>query len=120
MYVLHCGRDRSMRGRGREKRDGERGQILAMTAISLVAVCTLVAVATDLGYFFEYRRRVQTGADGAAMAGGEQLWRDLMNDTQVSPAAHEDAASNGFTDGVGGTHVTVHHPPSSALYMCKT
>jgi len=109
-----------MRGREREKRDGERGQILAMTAISLVAVCTLVAVATDLGYFFEYRRRVQTGADGAAMAGAEQLWRDLMNDTQVSPAAHEGAASNGFTDGVDGTHVTVHHPPSSGFYVGKS
>jgi len=109
-----------MTGRGREKRDGERGQILAMTVISLVAICTLVAVATDMGFFFECRRRVQTGADSAAMAGAEQLGTELMNDTQVSPAAHEGAASNGFTDGVDGTHVTVYHPPSSGFHVGKS
>ncbi len=34
------------------KRQGERGQILPMTAIALVAV---IAVAADMGYFFDYR-----------------------------------------------------------------
>jgi len=34
------------------KRQGERGQILPMTAIALVAVIT---VAADMGYFFDYR-----------------------------------------------------------------
>ena len=97
------------------KRHGERGQILPMTAIALIAVVALVGVAADMGYFFDYRRRMQTGADGAAMAGAEQLRRDA-NDAQVQPAAFSAAASNGFTDGVGGAQVIVNHPPSGGFY----
>jgi len=96
-------------------RHGERGQILPMTAIALIAVVALVAVAADMGYFFDYRRRMQTGADGAAMAGAEQLRRDA-NDAQVQPAAFSAAASNGFTNGVDGTQVIVNHPPSGGFY----
>jgi len=97
------------------KRHGERGQILPMTAIALIAVVALVGVAADMGYFFDYRRHMQTGADGAAMAGAEQLRRDA-NDAQVQPAAFSAAASNGFTDGVGGAQVIVNHPPSGGFY----
>ena len=58
-----------MTPRGRDKRDGERGQILALMVISLLVICALVAVAADTGFFFDYRRRMQSGADSAAMAG---------------------------------------------------
>jgi hypothetical protein len=37
------------------KCQGERGQILPMTAIALVAT---IAVAADMGYFFDYRRPI--------------------------------------------------------------
>ncbi len=37
------------------KRQGERGQILPMTAIALVAI---IAVA-DMGYFFDYGRPIK-------------------------------------------------------------
>ncbi len=50
-----------MTPRGRDKRDGERGQILALMVISLLAICALVAVAADTGFFFDYRRRMQSG-----------------------------------------------------------
>ena len=43
--------------------------------ISLLAIGALVAVAADTGFFFDYRRRMQSGADSAAMAGAEQLLR---------------------------------------------
>src|SRR6266700_4236532 len=97
------------------KRRRERGQILPMTAIALVAIVAVIAVAADMGYFFDYRRRMQTGADGAAMAGAEQLRRDAT-DAQVEPAAFSAAASNGFTNGVSGAQVVIHHPPGSGLY----
>jgi len=42
--------------RGRDKRRGERGQILAMMVISLIALCALVGVAADLGFSSDYRR----------------------------------------------------------------
>ena len=49
-------------------RHRERGQILPLTGIALVALVAVIAVAADMGYFFDYRRRMQTGADNAAMA----------------------------------------------------
>src|SRR5438309_904198 len=97
------------------KRRRERGQILPMMAIALVAIVAVIAVAADMGYFFDYRRRMQTGADGAAMAGAEQLRRDA-NDAQVQPAAFSAAASNGFTNGASSTQVVIHHPPTSGPY----
>src|SRR5213593_65721 len=97
------------------KRRRERGQILPLTGIALVALVAVIAVAADMGYFFDYRRRMQTGADGAAMAGAEQLRRDA-NDAQVQPAAFSAAASNGFTNSVASTEVVINHPPSTGFY----
>src|SRR5437773_9391665 len=107
----------SMAARGRDERDGERGQILVMMVVGLLAFCAVVSVVADLGFFFDYRRRMQTGADAAAMAGAKQLRRDLMVETpQLAAAAHNGAASNGFTHLVDGTHVTVNHPPLGGFY----
>src|SRR2546422_611124 len=106
-----------MTARGRDKRDGERGQILAMMVISLIALCALVGVAADMGFFSDYRRRMQTAADSAAMAGAKQLRSDLMVETpQLASAALSGAAQNGFTNLVDDTQVTVHHPPQSGPY----
>jgi len=51
------------RARGRDGRDGEPGQVLAMTAIALLGMCALVGLVADTGFFFDYRRRMQSGAD---------------------------------------------------------
>src|SRR5947207_3809993 len=101
---------------GRDTRDGERGQILVMMIISLLAICALVAVAADTGFFFDYRRRMQSGADAAAMAGAWQVHSGDTGDTKVSDAAQKGATSNGFTDGGEGTHVAIHWPPLSGPY----
>jgi Flp pilus assembly protein TadG len=98
-----------------ETRDAERGQLLAAMGAGLIAICALVAVAADLGYFFDYRRRMQTGVDAAAMAGAEQL-RRAASDSEVRSAATNGAASNGFTDGASSAQVTVNHPPASGFY----
>jgi len=107
-----------MTGRGYEKRDGERGQVLATTVIAFVAICALVAVAADTGLFFDHRRRMQTGVDSAAMAGAEQL-RRAASATQIESAAFNAAATNGFTNGVNGAQVAVNHPPTSGFYAGK-
>jgi Putative Flp pilus-assembly TadE/G-like len=98
-----------------ERRAGERGQILPLTCISLIAICAVVGVAIDLGYFLDYRRQMQTAADDAAMAGAAQLWRG-GSDTEVISAASNGAASNAFTDGANATRVTVNHPPVNGFY----
>ena len=99
-----------------EQRAGERGQVVVVTVISLIAICALVALAADMGYFFDYRRQMQTGADGAAMAGAEQL-RRRADDSEIQLAAISGAASNGFTNGANAAQVTVNHPPGSGFYM---
>ena len=86
-----------------------------MTGIALVALLAAIAVAADMGYFFDYRRRMQTGADNAAMAGAEQLRRGAT-DAQVQTAALSGAASDGFTNGASSTQVTINHPPASGFY----
>src|SRR5437867_1727525 len=75
----------------------------------------LVAVAADTGYFFDYRRRMQTGADNAAMAGAAQLRRGA-SDGQIRTAALSGAASDGFSNGANDTQVTINHPPNSGYY----
>ena len=85
---------------------------MAMGAFSLIALCALVGLAADTGYFFEHRRRIQTAADAAALAGAAQLRRDGT----YQSAAENAAAANGFTAGVSGTTVAVHNPPSSGYY----
>src|SRR5437763_2718486 len=102
--------------RGRDGRDGEPGQILALTAIALLGMCALVAVAADTGFFFDYRRRMQSGADSAAMAGAEQLLRDLMSDANVQSVGLKAAESNGFKNMVDDAQVTINHPPLSGFY----
>src|SRR5436309_13149479 len=103
------------RARGRDRRDGEPGQVLAMTAIALLGMCALVGLPADTGFFFDYRRRMQSGADGPALAGAEQPLRDAMRDTNVHSAAITAATSNGFTDRADAAHATRNHPPRDGV-----
>jgi len=98
-----------------EERDRARGQIVPLTGLALLALLALVAVAADMGYFFDYRRRMQTGADNAAMAGAVQLRRGA-SDGQIQTAALSGAASDGFSNGANDTQVTINHPPNSGYY----
>src|SRR5262245_50227326 len=89
----------------------ERGQVLAMTVISFFALCGLAGVAADLGYSFDDRRRAQTAADAAALAGADELRRGASG--SVVSSANASATLNGFTDGTNGATVTVNVPPTS-------
>src|SRR2546422_9802671 len=110
-------RARPARGRGRgDRRAGARGQVLAMAAFSLIALCALVGLAADTGYFFDYKRQMQTAADAAALAGAEQLRRGGNGNGQIVNAADAAAASNGFTNNVNGTGIQVLFPPGSGYY----
>ncbi len=87
-----------------------------MAAFSLIALCALVGLAADTGYFFDYKRQMQTAADAAALAGAEQLRRGGNGNGQIVNAADAAAASNGFTNTVNGTGIQVHIPPLSGYY----
>jgi len=83
-----------------------------MSALSLIGLCALVGLAADTGYFFDCRRRMQTAADAAALAGAEQLRR---GGSPVGKAGKDAATANGFTTDAS-TSVDVYAQPHSGYY----
>jgi hypothetical protein len=87
-------------------RTHERGQLLVVFAIALVAIVGTVGLVIDGGSTFVQRRAEQNVADAAAMAAGYAY----LAGTDITVAAHTVAAANGYTDGVDNTTVTVTRP----------
>jgi Flp pilus assembly protein TadG len=87
------------------------GQIAVIVALIIIALLACGALATDLGFFQNSRRKMQSAADSAAIAGEREIIAGQSG--TVTTAAQNDAALNGFTDGVGTVHVTVNSPPTS-------
>jgi len=88
------------------RRNREAGQTLIFVALGMVMLGAILGLAVDLGYMRYVKRRLQTAADSAAIAGAAET-----NYGDVTSAAKADAATNGFTDGTNGVTVTVNTPP---------
>jgi Flp pilus assembly protein TadG len=80
----------------------ERGQILVLFALALVAIIAMVGLVLDGGSAFAQRRSEQTAADLAALAGANSY---LLNgdQTTATQAARATAAQNGYTHSVNAT-----------------
>ena len=90
----------------------ESGQIIYLAAISLVMLLGFSALAVDIGMLYSTRRRMQTAADAAAIAGATAL-RDGQDYTK---AASDVASFNGFTNSQNQVTVTVSQPTLSSPY----
>ena len=90
----------------------ERGQVLAIFAISLVALLGAGALAFDGGMMILERRDQQNAADAAAMAGARYVTTDHAKARTVAASV---ASDNGFTDGSGMQVVNVNVPPASRV-----
>ena len=94
---------------------GERGQILPLVAIGMVALMGMTSLAVDAGYWRYQQRLEQSAADSAAVAAAIRLnyptTASTSSPSQIGQAA---AAQNGFNDdgGVGKVTVSVSVPPS--------
>jgi len=55
------------------KARGERGQVLAIVALALVALLGISAFAIDVGYAYYAKRQLQSATDAAALAGAQDL-----------------------------------------------
>jgi Flp pilus assembly protein TadG len=85
---------------------GERGQIIVIFALALVAIVAMVGLVLDGGSAFAQRRAEQNAADLAALAGANTYL--LTGDQATSTAAaRANAATNGYAHGSGGTTVAV-------------
>ena len=95
-------------------RNRESGQALVFVGLSLVVLTAVVGLAIDMGYLRYTKRRLQTAADSAAIAGASEL-----NNGNFFTAALNDSKSNGFENGVNGVAVTPTHPPVDAPFNAK-
>lgn len=81
----------------------ERGQLLVIFALALVAVIGMVGLIIDGGDTFLQRRDQQNVADAAAMAAGYAS----VNGQSPDAAAQSVAAANGYVNGQDGTTISV-------------
>ena len=93
-------------------RESEGGQAIILIALTLLAMLMIVGVAIDAGQVYSARRAMQEAADAAAYAASVTLYQG-GNQTQAFAAAAADATTNGFTNGVASTTVTIVQPTTS-------
>ena len=95
------------------KRNRQAGQALVFVTFGLVALIGVVGLSIDMGYLRYTKRRLQTAADSAAIAGAS-----VLKDTNPAyrAAALNDAKSNGFEDGVNGVTVKPFNPPTDPVF----
>ena len=89
----------------------ERGQIIVIFALALVALIAMVGLILDGGAAFAHRRDEQTASDLAALAGANAFLvnydQPLTRNAAAVSAARESARLNGYEHGVGGITVDV-------------
>jgi hypothetical protein len=99
----------------------ERGSMLVLAAVVLPVLLAFAAVALDLGYMYDYKQRMGAAADAAALSGAFEIKRSVGIDSATLNAyIRDDAARNGFTDGVNGITVTISRPPVTGLHIGDT
>jgi hypothetical protein len=96
------------------RRDRQVGQTLVVVAFSLVVLTGVVGLSIDMGYLRYTKRRLQTAADSAAIAGASEL-----KDGNYRTAALNDSKSNGFEDGVNSVNVNAYNPPKDPPFAGK-
>lgn len=87
----------------------QRGQIMVLFAVGLVAIVAGVGLVIDGGFAFAQRRGEQNAADLAAFAGANAL----LNGKNATAAALSAAKDNGYEHGVGGVNVDVVLTPTT-------
>jgi hypothetical protein len=99
----------------RQRAPGESGQILIMTSLLLPVLVGFMALALDAGYAFDYRKRAQSAADSAALAGAYAVeFEPAITLTTLRTIVRADAARNGFTHGTNGITVEVARSPGTS------
>src|ERR1700738_5121529 len=92
----------------RKRQKSDLGQVMVLICLAIVTIMGLVGLVADVGSLRSHKQQMQTAADSAALAAAQEL---KFGDSVVAGKA--DAATNGFTDGSGGTAVTINNPPLS-------
>ena len=91
----------------------QRGSVLVMTTVGLVALLGIVGLAVDLGCFFDQKLKAQIAADAAALAAALTPYDVDLSDNLAAAKAW--ATANGFDMDDPDAHiaVVVHSPPAN-------
>src|SRR5258708_4633261 len=81
------------------KLNKQSGQVLVGVAVAMVVLAGFAGLAIDMGTLRYQKRLQQSAADGAAMAGADEI--RYNSGTGVTGAARNAATQNGFTDSAG-------------------
>lgn len=101
--------------RGRALRS-EEGSILMLTALSMVVLLSMVALAVDGSYMYTERNRMAAAADAAARAGAQEYRRNTSSNLQAF--ANREVVRHGFNPATDTT-VTVNRPPQSGSFTAN-
>src|SRR5438874_2757739 len=88
-------------------RDGRRGTILLIAAGMMFVLLAFVGLAFDVGYVQWGRRRAQTAADAAALAGALNF---LQGGSSYIAEGETSSKLNGFEDGQNGVTGQINKP----------
>jgi Flp pilus assembly protein TadG len=88
------------------RRRGERGQVLVIFALALIAIVAMTGLVLDGGSTFVQRRDQQNVADAAALAAAYSF-ATTGSTASASAAAQMIATDNGFANGALSTTITV-------------
>ena len=102
----------------RPTRNQERGSVVIVVALLGTTLMAFAALAIDIGFLYQSQRGLQAATDAAMMAGLQKLAQDHTStgQTNAGTLATAFATDNGYTNGVGGTVVTV-TPTSNSMFV---
>jgi hypothetical protein len=90
----------------------ESGQSLILMTLSLGVITGFMGMAIDIGFLYREKQNAQIAADAAAVAGAlDYLYNGSVSSAQSAGRAA--ASTDGYTNGTGGTVVTINMPPAS-------
>jgi hypothetical protein len=109
------------------RKHSRRGSVIVLTALLLIGLIGVVALAVDGGLLLDNRRRVQAAADAAAMAAAGQLFYNYAAISTRPPALYDPgshavtaaraiAKDNGFVNDGKTSKVDVHIPPKTGPF----
>jgi Flp pilus assembly protein TadG len=94
----------------------DRGQILLLTALSMVALLAVSSLALDASYMYDKRNRLHASADAAAKSGAIEVRRNpSVTNGELQTFGNEQVTAHGF-DPSTTTSVVINRPPATGPY----
>src|SRR5262249_46387186 len=98
------------------------GKVIALVAVSLIALVGMLAISLDGGSLQSERRHEQAAADAAALSAAADLYYRYWQESGWDPnrtayqCAMDAAAAHGYTNDGVTSKVTVNIPPVGGFY----